>query len=58
MLISIKIKKSIEKETKDQKQLLKSLENQENNYKVDLSKVKTEISKTIEYYEKVLKETA
>lgn len=58
MLISIKIKKAIESENKNQKQLLKSLENQENNYKVDLSKAKTEISKSIEYYEKVLKETA
>ena len=55
MLISIKIKNDIEKEIKEQKQLLKSLEKQENNYKVDLSKEKAEINNNIEYYEEVLK---
>ena len=56
MLISIKIKNDIEKEIKEQKQLLKSLEKQEHNYKVDLSKEKAGVSKNIEYYDKVLKE--
>ena len=58
MLVSIKIKKAIEVEAKSQKQLLKLLENQEANYGVDLSKEKTEINKSLAYYEKVLKEAA
>ncbi len=58
MLVSIKIKKAIEQEAKNQKQLLKLLENQEANYGVDLSKEKTEINKSLAYYEKVLKEAA
>lgn len=58
MLISIKIKKAIETEAKSQKQLLKLLVNQEANYGVDLSQEKAEINKSVEYYEKVLKEVA
>lgn len=58
MLISIKIKKAIETEAKSQKQLLKLLVNQEANYCVDLSQEKAEINKSIEYYDKVLKEVA
>lgn len=58
MLISIKIKKAIETEAKSQAQLLKLLENQEANYGVDLSKEKAEINKSLEYYDKVLKEVA
>ncbi len=58
MLVSIKIKKAIEVEAKSQKQLLKLLETQEANYGVDLSKEKAEINKSLEYYDKVLKEVA
>ena len=58
MLVSIKIKKAIEQEAKNQKQLLKLLVNQEANYGVDLSKEKAEINKSLEYYDKVLKEVA
>lgn len=58
MLVSIKIKKAIEIEKKSQQTLLKLLETQEVNYSVDLSKEKAEINKSIEYYDKVLKEAA
>ena len=58
MLVSIKIKKAMEAETKNQKNLLKLLINQEANYGVDLSKEKAEVNKSIAYYEKVLKEAA
>jgi len=58
MLMSIKIKKAIEAETKAQKALLKLLVNQEANYGVDLTKEKENINNSIEYYDKVLKEAA
>ena len=58
MLISVKIKKTIEAEVKAQKALLKLLVSQENNYGVDLSKEKAEINKSLVYYDKVLKEGA
>ena len=58
MLVSIKIRKAIESEAKAQKNLLKSLESQEANYKVDFSKHKAEINKSIEYYNKILDEAA
>ena len=58
MLVSIKIKKAIESEVKTQNNLLKALENQEANYKVDFSKHKAEINKSIEYYNKILDEAA
>lgn len=58
MLISVKIRKSIESEVKVQKSLLKALEVQEKNYNVDLGQQKEDISKSLEYYEKVLKEAA
>lgn len=56
MLISTKIKKVIENEIKSQKTLLKLMTNQETNYGVDLSKEKSDINKSVAYYEKVLKE--
>lgn len=55
MLISIKIKKTIETEIKNQKALLKLLVSQEQNYNVDLSEQKKDIEKSIEYYESVIK---
>lgn len=58
MLISEKIKKSIETEVKSQKNLLKLLDNQEKNYKVDLKQEKENIATSITYYEKVLSEVA
>lgn len=58
MLVSIKIKKSIENEVKSQKNLLKALENQETNYKVNLTKQKEDINKSIEYYTQILEEVA
>lgn len=58
MLISVKIKKSIESEVKVQKNLLKALEVQEKNYSVDLSQPKEDVSKSLDFYEKVLKEAA
>lgn len=58
MLISNKIKEAIEKEIKTQKNLLKSLETQEANYNVDMSEIKDDIVKSIQYYEKILKEAA
>ena len=54
MLVSIKIRKSIESEVKVQKSLLKALETQEKNYNIDLTRQKQDITKSIEYYEKVL----
>ena len=53
-LLSINIKKNIEKELKAQKSLLKLLLNQENNYNQDFSEKKIEIEKSIAYYEKIL----
>lgn len=58
MLVSVKIKKAIENEVKSQKSLLKALENQEANYKVNLSKTKEDINKSIEYYNMFLDEAA
>ena len=56
MLLSEKIKKIIESEIKSQKQLLKLLDNQEKNYHEDYSSKKEMINKSLEYYDKVLKE--
>ena len=58
MLVSIKIKKAIESEIKQQKALLKLLVAQESNYGTDYSKEKADINQSITYYEKVLKEAA
>lgn len=58
MLISVEIKKKIEKEAKTQRTLLKLLENQEKNYNMDLTQEKEDINKSIDYYDKVLKEVA
>ena len=58
MLVSEKIKKVIEVEIKSQKQLLKLLDAQEKNYKVDYSDEKENINKSLEYYNKILNEVA
>lgn len=58
MLVSEKIKKSIEIEVKSQKQLLKMLEAQEKNYKVDYADKKEAINQSLEYYSKILNEAA
>lgn len=58
MLLSLKIVKAIEQEIKAQEQFIKSLENQEKNYKKDLSDNKVEVQKSIDYYKKILKDAA
>ena len=55
MLLSLKIKKSIESEIKVQQTLKKSLELQETNYGVDLSNMKNDIEKVIAYYQDFIK---
>ena len=55
MLLSLKIKKSIESEIKVQQTLKKSLELQETNYNVDLSNMKNDIDKVIAYYQDFIK---
>lgn len=55
MLLSLKIKKSIESEIKVQQTLKKSLELQEANYGVDLSNMKNDIDKVIAYYQDFIK---
>lgn len=55
MLLSLKIKKSIESEIKVQQTLKKSLELQETNYGVDLSNMKNDIDKVIAYYQDFIK---
>lgn len=56
MLVSIKIKKSISAEIKEQESFLKKLEMQEINYKIDLSKERSSVEKIIENYNKILKD--
>ena len=56
MLLSAKIVKEIEKEIKTQKDLIKTLELQEQQYECDLTQVKEQARKIIDYYYKVLKE--
>lgn len=56
MLVSIKIKKSISAEIKEQEAFLKKLEMQEINYKIDLSKERSSVEKIIENYNKILKD--
>ena len=58
MLISIKIKKSIEAEIKAQKSFVKTLEAQESNYGTNVKEVVDQTKQSINYYEKVLKEAA
>ncbi len=58
MLISEKIKKTIESEVKAQQTLLKLLVNQEQNYNVDCSKEKEAIEESIAYYNKVIRDAA
>ena len=58
MLVSEKIKKAIEAEVKSQKQLLKLLDAQEKNYKVDYSDKKEAINDSLDYYSKILNEAA
>ena len=55
-LISEKVKKAIEKEAKNQKTFLKIIENKEKNYSKDYTEEKEFVSKSIAYYEKILKE--
>ena len=55
MLLSLKIKKVIESEIKVQQTLKKSLELQEANYGVDLSNMKNDIEKVINYYQDFIK---
>ena len=55
MLLSLKIKKVIESEIKVQQTLKKSLELQEANYGVDLSNMKNDIDKVINYYQDFIK---
>ena len=55
MLLSLKIKKVIESEIKVQQTLKKSLELQEVNYGVDLSNMKNDIEKVINYYQDFIK---
>ena len=55
MLLSLKIKKVIESEIKVQQALKKSLELQEANYGVDLSNMKNDIEKVINYYQDFIK---
>lgn len=57
MLLSAKIRKEIEKEINVQKALIKSLEGQEQQYECDLTQVKEQLRKNIDYYYKVLKES-
>ena len=56
MLLSAKIVKEIEKEIKTQKDLIKTLELQEQQYECDWTQVKEQARKIIDYYYKVLKE--
>ena len=56
MLVSVKIKKAITAEIKEQENFLKKLETQEINYKVDFSNQKEEIKKIIANYNKIIKE--
>ena len=56
MLISNKIKNTIETEIKSQKALIKVLKNQESSYNTNVKEVVEHAEKTIIYYEKVLKE--
>lgn len=56
MLLSLKIKKTIESEIKNQKALLKLIVAQETNYNSNYAKEKEDINKTIAYYEKILRD--
>ena len=56
MLLGLKNRNAIEKKIKAQKSLLVQLEKQELAYSVDYSIQKNEIIKSLNYYEKVLKE--
>ena len=56
MLLSVKIRKEIEKEIKVQKEFIKQLENHEQQYGVDYTQQKEQVLKRIDYYYKVLKE--
>ena len=56
MLMSVQVKKIIENEIKGQNSLIKMLEKQEILYNADVKKVVDHAGKTIEFYEKFLKE--
>lgn len=56
MLISVKVQKTIEQEIKAEESYLKALENQEKNYKVDLTSNKEEAQASIDFYKKILKD--
>lgn len=58
MIISIKIKKQIESEIKNQKSLLKLVTNQETNYQSNVGDLKDTINQSIQFYEKILKEAS
>lgn len=58
MKASIKIIKTMESEIKSLETLLKTLENREKNYQVDLSQEKAEIKASIDYYKWAIKEAA
>ena len=58
MLISEKLKKAIESEAKKQASVLKILESQEAEYKVNLSKAKEDVKASIVYYNTILEEAA